>query len=124
VLGVICLSRYLQHLTLTGYQTLYPVKYSNAVMSSALFHRVNNLIIYKLSSYTAIAKPAAPYFAKTAPYRFATGTLSLLTNGTINQMAAPVTQTPSIAVPLCLSSSVSLRNFFILTTWQSITLKK
>jgi hypothetical protein len=38
--------------------------------------------------------------AKTAPYRLATGTLSLLTTGTINRMAAPVTQTPSIAVPL------------------------
>jgi hypothetical protein len=40
---------------LTKYKTLYPVKYSNAVMPSALFHKVNNLIIYKLSSYAAIA---------------------------------------------------------------------
>jgi hypothetical protein len=37
---------------------------------------------------------------KIAPYRLATGTHSLLTTGTINRMAAPVTQTPSIAVPL------------------------
>ena len=70
------LSRYLQHLTLTGYKTLYPVKYSNAVMPSALFHRVNNLIIYKLSSYAAIAPcldglgTAAPYFANIPPYLY------------------------------------------------------
>jgi hypothetical protein len=38
--------------------------------------------------------------AKTAPYRLATGTLSLLTTGTSCRMASPVTQTPSIAVPL------------------------
>jgi hypothetical protein len=38
--------------------------------------------------------------AKTAPYRLATGTLPLLSTGTINRMASPVTQTPSIAVPL------------------------
>jgi len=38
--------------------------------------------------------------AKIAPYRLATGTLSLLATGTVNRMASPVTQTPSIAVPL------------------------
>ena len=38
--------------------------------------------------------------AKIAPYRLATGTLSLLTTGTTGRMASPVTQTPSIAVPL------------------------
>jgi hypothetical protein len=38
--------------------------------------------------------------AKIAPYRLATGTLSLLATGTIGRMASPVTQTPSIAVPL------------------------
>jgi hypothetical protein len=38
--------------------------------------------------------------AKIAPYRLATGTLPLLTTGTVNRMASPVTQTPSIAVPL------------------------
>jgi hypothetical protein len=40
--------------------------------------------------------------AKIAPYRLATGTRSLLATGTINRMASPVTQTPSIAVPLAL----------------------
>jgi hypothetical protein len=44
--------------------------------------------------------------AKIAPYRFATGTLSLLTTGTINRMASPVTQTPSIAVPLVASNEI------------------
>jgi hypothetical protein len=48
----------------------------------------------------AIAKPAAPYFANIAPYRLATGTISLLTTGTVSRMAAPVTQTTPIAVPL------------------------
>jgi hypothetical protein len=38
--------------------------------------------------------------AKIAPYRLATGTLSLLATGTTGRMASPVTQTPSIAVPL------------------------
>jgi hypothetical protein len=38
--------------------------------------------------------------AKIAPYRLATGTHSLLTTGTTGRMASPVTQTPSIAVPL------------------------
>jgi hypothetical protein len=80
--GVICLSRYLQHLTLTGYK------------------RLNNLIIYKLSSYTAIAKPAARDFANTAPYRLATVIPSLLTIRTSKRLAAPLTQTPSTAEPL------------------------
>jgi hypothetical protein len=38
--------------------------------------------------------------AKTAPYWLATGTHSLLTTGTINRMAAPVTFTPATAVSL------------------------
>jgi hypothetical protein len=38
--------------------------------------------------------------AKTAPYPLATGTHSLLKTRTINRMAAPVTQTTPIAVPL------------------------
>ena len=80
--GVICLSRYLQHLTVTGYK------------------RLNNLIIYKLSSYTAIAKPAARDFANTAPYRLATVIRSLLTIRTSKRLAAPLTQTPSTAEPL------------------------
>jgi hypothetical protein len=41
--------------------------------------------------------------AKIAPYRLATGTHSLLTTGTSGRMASPVTQTPSIAVPLAAS---------------------
>ena len=53
-------------------------------------YRDNGLI--KLFQFAVIAK--------IAPYRLATGTLSLLTTGTINRMASPVTQTPSIAVPL------------------------
>jgi hypothetical protein len=40
--------------------------------------------------------------AKIAPYRLATGTVSLLATGTTGRMASPVTQTPSIAVPLAL----------------------
>jgi hypothetical protein len=48
----------------------------------------------------AIPRPAAPYFANIAPYRLATGTISLLTTGTVSRMAAPVTQTTPIAVPL------------------------
>jgi hypothetical protein len=46
--------------------------------------------------------------AKIAPYRLATGTLSLLTTGTTGRMASPVTQTPSIAVPLAVTLSASL----------------
>jgi hypothetical protein len=45
-------------------------------------------------------KPSRTVMAKTAPYRLATGTHSLLKTGTINRMAAPVTQTTPIAVPL------------------------
>jgi hypothetical protein len=41
--------------------------------------------------------------AKIAPYRLATGTHPLLATGTVNRMASPVTQTPSIAVPLVAS---------------------
>jgi hypothetical protein len=64
---------------------------------------LNNFIIYNLSSYTAIApKTAAHDGANTAPYRLATGTLSLLTTGTSGRMASPVTQTAPIAVPLWL----------------------
>jgi hypothetical protein len=43
--------------------------------------------------------------AKIAPYRLATGTLPLLTIVTTGRMASPVTQTPSIAVPLALTDS-------------------
>jgi hypothetical protein len=45
-------------------------------------------------------KPSRAVMAKTAPYWFATGTLSFLATRTINRMAAPVTQTTPIAVPL------------------------
>jgi hypothetical protein len=45
-------------------------------------------------------KPARTVMANTAPYRLATGTRSLLATGTTGRMASPVTQTPSIAVPL------------------------
>jgi hypothetical protein len=38
--------------------------------------------------------------ANIAPYWLAAGTASLLTNGTRTRLAAPVTQTPSTAVPL------------------------
>jgi len=38
--------------------------------------------------------------ANIAPYWLATGTASLHTNGTSGRLAAPVTQTPSTAVPL------------------------
>jgi len=38
--------------------------------------------------------------ANIAPYWLATGTVSLLPNGTRTRLAAPVTQTPSTAVPL------------------------
>jgi len=38
--------------------------------------------------------------ANIAPYWLATGTTSLLKNGTGTRLAAPVTQTPSTAVPL------------------------
>jgi hypothetical protein len=34
---------------------------------------------------------------------------SLLTTGAVNRMASPVTQTPSIAVPLCLSRAAETR---------------
>ena len=46
-------------------------------------------------------KPSRTVMAKTAPYWLATGTVSLLANRTISQMAAPVTFTPATAVPLC-----------------------
>jgi hypothetical protein len=46
--------------------------------------------------------------AKIAPYRLATGTLSMLTTGTVGRMASPVTQTPSIAVPLAFSSNITI----------------
>jgi hypothetical protein len=39
--------------------------------------------------------------AKIAPYLAAHRDSSLPTNGTRNRLAAPVTQTPSTAVPLC-----------------------
>jgi len=41
--------------------------------------------------------------ANIAPYRLATGTVSLFKNGTSGRLAAPVTQTPSTAVPLGLN---------------------
>jgi len=63
--------------------------------------------ILKLSNYLSAislyrdrAQTARTVMANTAPYRLATGTLSLLTTGTVGRMASPVTQTPSIAVPL------------------------
>jgi hypothetical protein len=40
--------------------------------------------------------------ANIAPYHLATGTLSLLTTGTINRMASLVTLTATTAVPLVL----------------------
>jgi hypothetical protein len=43
--------------------------------------------------------------AKIGPYRLATWTLSLLATGTTDRLASPVTQTPSIAVPLCVMRS-------------------
>jgi hypothetical protein len=45
--------------------------------------------------------------AKTAPYWLATGTLSLLATGTISRMAAPVTFTAPIAVPLAVRLSAT-----------------
>ena len=84
-------------------------------MPSALFHRVNNLIIYKLTSYTAIAScldglgTAAPYFANTAlpmnrdrlyPAAHRDPPAGGLATGTINRMAAPVTCRPCKLAPL------------------------
>jgi hypothetical protein len=68
---------------LTGYRTL---KHSN----------------YQSTNYcTAIViNPTRTVMANIAPYWLATGTPSLLTNGTRNRLAAPVMQTPSTAVPL------------------------
>jgi hypothetical protein len=57
--------------------------------------------------------------AKIAPYLLATGTLSLLTTGTMGRMASPVTQTPSIAVPLATSfqrTTISLKKICISLT--------
>jgi hypothetical protein len=53
--------------------------------------------------YRDRSQTAHTVMANIAPYRLATGTTSLLTTGTINRMASPVTQTPSTAVPLCAS---------------------
>jgi hypothetical protein len=53
--------------------------------------------------------------AKIAPYRLATGTLSLLTTGTVNRMASPVTQTPSIAVPLA-PINVDMTSFLMIAS--------
>jgi len=58
--------------------------------------------------------------ANIAPYWLATGTAPLLTNGTRNRMAAPVTQTPSTAVPLGASLCLAYLIKIISHSYQSI----
>jgi len=63
--------------------------------------QINIRIINQKTTCTAIVtKPSRTVTANIAPYWLVTGTASLLTNGTRIRLAAPVTQTPSTAVPL------------------------
>ena len=82
--GVICLSRYLQHLTLTGSQML---KHYNYLITNSIY-RDRETSRTRLCKYRAI--PAC------------NRDNSMLTNGTIKRLTAPVTQTPSTAEPLAL----------------------
>ena len=62
---------------------------------------MNVRIINKQTTYTAIVtKPARTVIANIAPYCLATGPVSQLTTRTRTRLPAPVTQTPSTAVPL------------------------
>jgi hypothetical protein len=70
--GVICLSRYLQHLTLTGYKKLKHYK-----------HLITCIIV------TRSQNQPHPTLQIPRHTRRPTGTLSLLTTGTINRWSAP-----------------------------------
>jgi len=54
--------------------------------------------------------------ANIAPYWLATGTVSLLKTGTRTRLAAPVTQTPSTAVPLVSITLAGLTRLTVLYT--------
>ena len=93
--GVICLSQYLQ-VTLTGYETL---KHSNHLSINYLYRDRDKALAHRDRKYCAIL----------ACHRDS----SLPTNGTRNRLAAPVTQTPSTAVPLAFRPRCDTKSLYI-----------